>query len=363
MQHSYVISSHKAVTITFSNYGLPNKVLQAVEYELPQPGLDEVTLKLIAAPINPADLNQIEGTFASKPEFSRRFGCSEAVAVPGNEGVSEVIALGKADSNELSLGDWVIPKTASFGTWAAFKNAKVSDLISLGKPNGLTPLQAATIAVNPLAAYRMLKDFVELERDDWFIVNGGNSGVCRLSVQLAKLWGVKSISVIRDDGNLGEVKQELHALGADHVITEEQLAGSSIERDVNEWTQGKMCKLALNSVGGKSSANIACQLADKGTIVTYGDMSKKPVEIPASLYIYKDIVSRGFWVTKWKKNNPKEFEQLIQSVAAMFREKKLKLTAVASVDLLDVEKVRSDELLSLFKSSIAKKGKNVIVVK
>ena len=92
-------------------------------------------------------------------------------------------------------------------------------------------------------------------------------------------------------------------------------------------------------------------------------MSKKPVEIPASLYIYKDIVSLRFWVTKWKKNNPKEFEQLIQSVAAMFREKKLKLTAVASVDLLDVEKVRSDELLSLFKSSIAKKGKNVIVVK
>ena len=368
---------HTARTIIFSNYGAPKEVLQVLKHKLPEPGLGEATLKLIAAPINPSDINQIEGTYASKPEFSKRFGSSDAVAVPGNEGVFEVIGLGESQTgidrernskdvlntslNTLEVGDWVIPKKASFGTWTTFKNAKISDLISLGKPNGLTPLQAATIAVNPLTAYRMLKDFAELEKGDWFIQNGSNSGVGRMAIQLAKLWGIKSINVVRDRRDIDELKQELHDLGADHVLTEEQVADRSSKTVISDWTNGAMCKLALNCVGGRSSTNIAKQLTDQGVIVTYGGMSKQPVGIPTSLYIFKDIHSRGFWVTKWKNNNPEEFEQMIQKVASMFRAKELEVTAINTVEFQNLENAPSEEFLSLFKSSNAKSVKYVIV--
>lgn len=34
-----------------------------------------------------------------------------------------------------------------------------------------------------------------------------------------------------------------------------------------------------------------------GTIVTYGGMSMKPVSLPTSLFIFKDLHARGFWLS------------------------------------------------------------------
>ena len=38
--------------------------------------------------------------------------------------------------------------------------------------------------------------------------------------------------------------------------------------------------LALNGVGGSSSASLASMLTHGGTMVTYGGMSRKPVSVP-----------------------------------------------------------------------------------
>ncbi|EPS60461.1 hypothetical protein M569_14344, partial [Genlisea aurea] len=36
-----------------------------------------------------------------------------------------------------------------------------------------------------------------------------------------------------------------------------------------------------------------------GTMVTYGGMSKKPITISTSSFIFKDLSLRGFWLQKW----------------------------------------------------------------
>lgn len=56
-------------------------------------------------------------------------------------------------------------------------------------------------------------------------------------------------------------------------------------------------KLGLNCVGGASSTALAKALAHGGTIVTYGGMSMKPVTIPTSLLIFKDLTCKGFWLS------------------------------------------------------------------
>ena len=35
-----------------------------------------------------------------------------------------------------------------------------------------------------------------------------------------------------------------------------------------------------------------------GTMVTYGGMSMKPVSVPTSLLIFKDLRLRGFWMSQ-----------------------------------------------------------------
>lgn len=63
--------------------------------------------------------------------------------------------------------------------------------------------------------------------------------------------------------------------------------------------------MALNCVGGRSSLNLSKTLDDDGCMVTYGGMSKQPVQSPTGSFIFKDIALRGFWMSHWytKKEN------------------------------------------------------------
>ena len=57
--------------------------------------------------------------------------------------------------------------------------------------------------------------------------------------------------------------------------------------------------LALNGVGGASSATLASMLSENGVIVTYGGMARQPVSVPTGTLIFKNIAARGFWLSKW----------------------------------------------------------------
>lgn len=48
-------------------------------------------------------------------------------------------------------------------------------------------------------------------------------------------------------------------------------------------------KLALNCVGGNSATNLLRTLLHKGVMVTYGGMSREPVQVPTSAFIFKVI--------------------------------------------------------------------------
>ena len=266
-------------------------------------------LRALAAPINPADVNTVQGTYGVKPTYSSLIGTSEPSSVPGNEGVFEVVTTSGSDSSGLKPGDWVIPARTGFGTWRTHAVAAAADLIRVDR-EGLTPLQAATVAVNPCSAYRMLRDFGgdegPLREGDWFLQNGANSGVGRAAVQLARLWGLRSINVVRARPTPAEtqaLRDELVALGATHVVTEDEL----LSRDFGfadraaEWTRGSPggIRLGLNCVGGKSAQAVARALGPGATMVTYGGMSRQPVNLPTGQLIFRDLRLRGFWLSRW----------------------------------------------------------------
>ena len=47
--------------VVYETHGNPAEVLRVVEQPWPIPGADEVVVQMRAAPLNPADLNAIEG--------------------------------------------------------------------------------------------------------------------------------------------------------------------------------------------------------------------------------------------------------------------------------------------------------------
>jgi mitochondrial enoyl-[acyl-carrier protein] reductase / trans-2-enoyl-CoA reductase len=322
--------------LAFPSHGEPSSVLQLHQHTL-SPSVastgSDVAIKFLAAPINPADVNQIQGTYPSKPIFRADLGSATPLAIPGNEGVAEVTAVGPDARSQFNVGDWVIPKKTNFGTWRTHAVTAADTLMRIDDKSGLTPAQVATVTVNPCTAVRMLRDFVPLKEGEWFVQNAGNSAVGRAAVQLGREWGLRSISVVRhrEGEEMDKLRQEMVALGADAVITEKELAAKDAKDHIEAITGGERPKLGLNAVGGQATLDMAKQMAKGGHIVTYGAMSRKPLTIPASLLIFKDLHFDGFWLSAWSDRNPVQKKETIDSILRLYREGKFKVAPMEEI--------------------------------
>jgi trans-2-enoyl-CoA reductase len=265
----------------YATYGNPADVLRVETRPWPTPAADEAVVKMRAAPINPADLNQIEGKYPVRPALP---------ATPGFEGAGIVVEFG-ADVKGLTKGCLVI-LPHNVGTWRDAVAVKPEDLVVV--PDGIEPAQAAMLKINPLTAWRLLHDYVDLQKGDWLIQNAANSAAGRNVIQIARELGYKTVNVVRRV----ELIDELRAEGGDVVLVD----GDNLREEVKSATGGAPIRLGLNSVGGDSALRLANCLAPGGTLVSFGAMSLQPLKIPTGLLIFKDLRFRGIWINKWYDN-------------------------------------------------------------
>ena len=262
----------------YETHGNPADVLRVVDLPLPQPGPNEAVVKMSAAPINPADLNGIEGKYPIKAPLP---------AVPGMEGTGTVIEIGST-VRDLAVGTPVI-LPHNFGTWREIAVIAAEKLVAV--PKEIEPIQAAMLKVNPITAWRMIHDFVSLQKGDWLIQNAANSGAGQCVIQIARELGYKTVNVVRRD----ELVDELRSLGGDVVLVD----GENLRDEMAAATGKAPIRLALNAVGGENGLRVAKCLASDGTMVTYGAMSLQPLCVPNGMFIFKNLRFTGFWVNKW----------------------------------------------------------------
>ncbi|PGH02669.1 mitochondrial trans-2-enoyl-CoA reductase [Blastomyces parvus] len=331
----------QAKALVYSNYGEPKDVLSLHAHSISPPHHSQVNVRLLAAPLNPADVNQIQGVYPSKPTFTTTLGTSTPSAIGGNEAAFEVLSTGSGVKS-LTKGDWVIMKRTGMGTWRTHAQFDEAALIKIEDRSNLTPLQVGTVGVNPVTAYRMLRDFcawdwISKPGEEWAIQNGANSGVGRAVIQLAREWGIKTLNVIRERDTPAEteaLKNDLLALGATVVVTEAQLLSSKTFREiVHEATrQGKEpIRLALNCVGGPSATAMLKVLAPESRMVTYGAMAKQPLTLPSGLLIFKNLALNGFWVSKWSDKNPAQKTETVNDILRLTRAGRFKDIPVQEV--------------------------------
>ncbi|NXL95431.1 MECR protein, partial [Alectura lathami] len=291
------------------------------ELELPTLGPSDVLVRMLAAPINPADINMIQGTYALLVPLP---------AVAGNEGVGRVLEVGPGVAT-LRPGDCVIPADAGLGTWRTHAVLPEDGLLRV--PSDVPLLCAATLGVNPCTALRMLSDFESLAPGDSVIQNAANSGVGQAVIQIARATGLRTINVVRDRPNLPELVERLTALGADHVVTEDVLRKPEMKEIFKSIPKPR---LALNCVGGRSTTEMLRHLQPKGTMVTYGGMAKQPVTVPVSAFIFRDVRLRGFWMTQWKKDHDKQsMADMVDTLCQLVQRGQLGAPACTTVPLED----------------------------
>jgi mitochondrial enoyl-[acyl-carrier protein] reductase / trans-2-enoyl-CoA reductase len=219
--------------LLFHQTGKPSDVLDCSGFSPSEPQAGEVLIRILAAPLNPADLNTIEGTYGVKPALP---------AVPGIEGCGLVE---QSNSPDFSSGDRVIFLRRA-ATWASHTTVKADALFKV--PQEIDPLHAAMLKVNPATAWQLLHSFGFPGQGGWIVQNAGNSAVGRCVIQLARDLGVRTLSFVRRP----ELFDELKALGADEVLTDDEEGYAAAKEILG--TSG--AKLAFNAVGGESALRL-----------------------------------------------------------------------------------------------------------
>ncbi len=279
--------------IEFLAPGDPEDVVSYAEAETPPAaGPDEVLVRVLAFPINPADLLTMQGVYPRLDSSTRAI---------GNEAVGEISAAGDAVAG-LAPGDRVI--LLSLNNWREYRLVKAREVIKVSSRGNA--MQQSGLKVNPATASLLLRNFVQLKAGDWMIQNAANSAVGRATIQLARILGIKTVNVVRRS----DIDDELTALGGDVVLPD----GDDLPERVAAATQNAAILLGLDCIGGLATDRTSSCLSPGATLVVYGAMSGEPTTIAPGTIVFKDVRVRGFWLSKYLLNAPRA------GIDALYRE-------------------------------------------
>ena len=80
-------------------------------------------------------------------------------------------------------------------------------------PDAIADEQGAMFFVNPFTAYVMTREVLRVPRGQWLLVTAAGSALGKSVVRLGKLFGFKTLCIVRSDSN----SDALRALGADAI--------------------------------------------------------------------------------------------------------------------------------------------------
>lgn len=278
-------------------FGRAETVIRIVEQADPgEPAEDEVVVDAEFAPINPADILNLEGKYGAVPPA--------LPMTPGAEGVGRVVKAGAAVGH-VKPGDRVL--LPGPGCWRERFKAPGRSVFAL--PAGVDSKQLAMLRVNPPTAYLMLHRIVVPERGRWVIQNAANSGVGHCLIRLARDAGLKTVNVVRRD----ELLAPLRAFGGDVVLTD----GPDLDARVRAAIGDAALPLAIDAVGGSGTLRLARCLSDGGTVVNYGLLSGEPCMVDGRETVFRDVKLQGFWLRKWfVDTEPAQIAALYRDLAA-----------------------------------------------
>jgi mitochondrial enoyl-[acyl-carrier protein] reductase / trans-2-enoyl-CoA reductase len=315
-------------------------------------------VKMIAAPWNPADLLSVHGVYPSPWERAEdpdgafaeaiRFSAfEEGKIVAGSEGWGRVVKVypDKEDSgtkvyveppsSSLKVGDFVVPGVSGLGTLRSSLWAPESHWIRLDRGqelfDALGPFTPAALFQTGGTAWRMLHDFFKLDsRGDVVVQNAGNSAVGFMVSQIAAaILNVPCISLIRKGNRTPTQVQQLQDYlkergKATLVLPEESITKNSVAKlfesmesqhrhtiiDADTFEEHPLSvRLALNAVGGSSVNKLLLFLNNHGTVVTYGGMSREPITVDTSEFIFRNIDLAGYWHSRWMVQQYRQQEE------------------------------------------------------
>jgi NADPH:quinone reductase-like Zn-dependent oxidoreductase len=202
----------KAVRI--KRYG-SEEVVELADVERPQPGENQLLVKVRAAAVNPVDWKIRDGLgelFGLKPPLI--LGCEVAGTVEafGSRGPIRTDGTSRTGIKDFVAGDEVYGYLSAYsGGYAEYVAAPASEFVR--KPEQIDFDTAASVPVAALTAWQGIFDQGELASGQRILITGASGAVGSMAVQLAKSKGAYVIGT-----GSGRNEEFVRKLGADEFI-------------------------------------------------------------------------------------------------------------------------------------------------
>ncbi len=247
--------------IGLTEFGGPD-VLGVVELPTPEPGPDEVRIRVHAATVNPTDTLFRDG--AQRARLAER----QPPFRPGMDAAGVVEAVG-SDVTRLREGDRVaaliVPAGPNGGAYAEQVVVPAAAVVVL--PDSIDFVPGSTLLMNGLTA-RLAIDALGLEGSDPLAVTGAAGALGGYVIQLAKADGYR---VIADSQPSDE--ELLTSLGADELVERGAEAAGAIRREFLDGVPGLVD-------GAVQGLDVLSAVAPGGTMaVVRGWSDPEPTEV------------------------------------------------------------------------------------
>jgi NADPH:quinone reductase len=272
--------------VTAPPYGGP-EVLAIVDAPEPDPGPNDLLVRVRAVGVNRADCLQRAGNYPPPPGQGD---------ILGLELAGEVAALGSAVS-DFAPGQRVFGLVAS-GAYAEY--ALLDHRLALPVPEGWSFVQAAAVIEIFSTANETVFGLGDLKRGESILVHAGGSGVGTTAIQMAKHAGA---TVFFTAGSTEKIDRG-RALGADHGIN---YRTHDFVEEVFRLSEGRGVDVIEDFIGAEYLARNLSLLRDTGRLVMVGLMGGPRCLFDPAIMLRKRLKILGFTL----RRQPIESKQAI----------------------------------------------------
>lgn len=229
------------------------EVLQYSDLPDPVAAAGQVVVDVVAASVNGADWRVRAG----------QYGQATFPLVLGRDFSGTVAALGDG-VHDLKIGDAVFGVLEAGREGAYAEKLAITAAIVARKPDAVSHVDAAALALTGLTAIISVETTLKLQRGETILIQGGAGGVASFAIQLAKHIGARVITTT-SAANLDYVR----GLGADDVI----------DYNAQDFTRAVSgCDAVFDTVGGEVAHKSFAVLKSGGraAFIASGPQAPKP---------------------------------------------------------------------------------------
>lgn len=255
---------------------------------VPEPGKNEVLVKVALSPINPSDLATLEGHYGFN---------DPTPIVPGGEGSGEVVAAGPGFMASYFLGKKVACAGWGIGggVWSEYVVKSVKGgVLPLNKSLSLE--QGAMSIVNPLTA----SAFIGIAKEgghEAIAMTAAASSLGQMVNRLGRNEGIRIINVVRRDAQVDLLKGQ----GAEIVLNSSE---AGFEEALHEACHQNDARQAFDAVAGPLTGQLLKAMPPNSKVTVFSALSREAVQASPGLMIFENKTIDSFWLGPYISKQP-----------------------------------------------------------